>query len=227
MPFRPNRFTPPMQTGMARPSASVAQQLQQRQQQQMANRVQRTRMPAPAPAPMQPVNRNQFAPQPKFNVPNPVVAPTPPAAGSFFQPPVTAQNPVGGFQTPPTPPTPPVDSGNFGTIQAQPAPISGVALPTPNPVPMPIPQPGMPSIGFGPAPIYPGPMLPGSMGDQVAQQSGGMNALPGLGMPPGSQLAVPVDMDQMIYPGQDQPTFQLGYGQNPAGPQLSMPAYGY
>lgn len=191
MPFRTNRTTAPMRSGMPRPSTEVAQQLQLRQQQQMANRVQRTRPVA---------NPNQFAPQPQFNLPNPVqgqMAPSQP--GSFFQPPVSPQNPVGGFQTPPQAPTPIVSDGNFGTIQPQPAPISDVAMPTPNPVPMPQPQPqpgpgmGLPpgvSIGFGPAPIDPGMMMPGSMGDQVTQQQGGMNALPGLGggLPPGVSM---------------------------------------
>jgi hypothetical protein len=167
---------------MPRPPMTVAQQLQQRQQQQMATRVQRTRPPMP---------------QPQFNVPNPIQAPQAPQAGSFFQPPVTAQNPVGGFQTPPAAPTPPVDSGNFGTIQDLPMPISGVAMPTPNPVPMPIPQTGMPQIGFGPA-----PMLPGSMGDQFAAQSGGMNALPGIGI--GFGPAAPINFDAMLDPNAPQ-----------------------
>jgi hypothetical protein len=168
-----------MQTGMPRPSAAIAQQLQQRQQQQMANRVQRTR-----PA----------MPQPQFNVPNPIQAPMQPQAGSFFQPPVTAQNPVGGFQMPPASPTPPVDAGNFGTIQDAPMPISGVAMPTPNPVPMPIQQPqtGMPSIGFGPAPA-----LPDGMANQFAPQSGGMNNLPGIGIGFGPAPVLP-GMPQMV-----------------------------
>lgn len=111
---------------------------------------------------------------PRFNLPNPVQAQSmqPPPA-SIFQPAPGPQNPVGGFQTPPPAMNPPVSDGNFGTIQSGPYPVSSIAMPTPNPVP-PAPPPNLPTGGM---------MTPGSLGEQVAQQSGGMMALPGMGGP--------------------------------------------
>ena len=127
----------------------------------------RTQMPTPMarPAPVA---------QPRFNLPTPVQAPPAPLPpASFFQPAPGPQNPVGGFQTPPPAMNPPVSDGNLGTIQSGPYPVSGVAMPTPNPVP-PAPPPNLPTGGM---------MTPGSLGEQVAQQSGGMMALPGMGGP--------------------------------------------
>jgi hypothetical protein len=124
-------------------------------------------VPAPGPGKGGPSAGNQ----PTFNLPNAV------------QP--DAQNPIGQYQTPPPAQNPPIAGGNFGTIQPQPYPVSGVAMPTPNPVPQ-APPPNLPGAqqidsGTGSPPVMGGPMSPGSMGKQVAQQQGGMNALPGMG----------------------------------------------
>ena len=93
--------------------------------------------PGKGGAPVAGVPQMPVGQQPMFNLPQPIQQPAPNPI-SVYQPPLTAQNPVGGFQTQPPAPTPPVGSGNFGTIQSQPAPVSPVAMPTPNPVP---PQP--------------------------------------------------------------------------------------
>jgi hypothetical protein len=133
-------------------------------------------VPAPKPipragmgkgsAPIAGVPTNTVGQQPTFNFPQQASSPI-----QQYQPPVTAQTPVGGFQTPPPMPNIITGDGNLGgSIQTQPMPITPVAMPTPNPVPPPVqqqqpistPAPAQPPITSvagpgGPASLSPGP----------------------------------------------------------------------
>jgi hypothetical protein len=147
-------------------------------------------VPTPTPGKGSAPGMPMPAQQPMFNLPNPMQAP-PAVSSTTMSLPIGYQNPIGQYQTPAPAQNPPIAGGNFGTIQSGPYPISGVAMPTPNPVP-PAPAPNLPGpqqidAGTGSPPVMGGGMMgggmmtPGSMGDQVAQQQSGMNALPGFG----------------------------------------------
>jgi len=192
------------------------------------------RTPAPAPVPMpgagkgsapgMPMPMSMPAQQPMFNLPNPVQAP-PDVSSTTMSQPIGYQNPIGQYQTPPPAQNPPIAGGNFGTIQAAPYPISGVAMPTPNPVPT-APAPNLPGAqqidsGTGSPPVTGTGYMGGDLSFGAPQSgpvAGGMNALPGIGSP----------MPMGGAGGPPQMTFQdwINQGSTPEQAQQMMSQFG-